>query len=120
MRQFLTNLCERTSTAVYCDTATAFQEDEATPPEMRVVTKTAVTKKPVPIRFTLSKISTVTLYVDDERITSARLGHGTQTLTWAGSSKPGDATVRIDATDLAGNRGTAEGVITLKRARKAR
>ncbi|UGS37966.1 hypothetical protein DSM104329_04388 [Capillimicrobium parvum] len=120
VRQFLTNLCDRTTTAVYCDTAAAFAEDEVTPPEMRVVTRRAVTKKPVPIRFTLSKVSTVTLYVDDARITSARLGHGTQTLTWPGSSKPGDRTVRIDATDLAGNRGSAEGVITLERAKKTR
>jgi len=120
VRQFLQNLCDRTSTPVYCDTAADFEEDEITPPEMRVVTRRAATKKPVPIRFTLSKISTVTLYVGGERITSARLPHGTQTLTWSGSRRPGEVTVRLDATDLAGNRGSAEGVIDLKRAKKGR
>jgi hypothetical protein len=80
-----------------------------------VVTKRARTRTPVPIRFTLSKISTVTLYVDGERITSARLGRGTKSLTWSGRRKAGDVTVRVDATDLAGNRGSAEGVISLRR-----
>lgn len=116
--QFLENLCDRTSTAVYCDTATRFEADETTPPALRIVTRRAVTKQPVPIRFTLSKISTVTLSVDGERVTSARLGYGTRSLTWPGSRRPGTVTVRIDATDLAGNQASTERELTLRRAKK--
>jgi hypothetical protein len=118
VRQFLSNLCDRTSTAVYCDTATAFEEDEITPPELRIVTRRGVTKKPVAIRFTLSKISTVTMYVDGARVTSAQLGHGTQSLTWPGQRRAGTVTVRLDATDLAGNRASTERELTLQRAKK--
>jgi hypothetical protein len=104
--EFLQNLCDRTQTPLYCDTATRFTADLTTPPAMRIYTSKARTKKSVRVRFRLSKMSTVSLYVDDTPITSATLPYGTQTLSWAGTRKPGTYTVTLKARDLAGN--TAE------------
>lgn len=103
---FAQNLCDRTQTPIYCDTAARFTADETTPPAMRIVTSKAKIKTSVRVRFTLSKMSTVSLYVNGTPITSATLPYGTQTLSWAGSSKPGAYTVSLKAKDLAGN--TAE------------
>jgi hypothetical protein len=112
---FLENLCARTQAPVYCSTAAAFTADETTPPQVRIVTARGIVKKPVPIKFTLSKISSVKLSVDGVVVTSTQLGYGTRTLTWGGRSKPGAVTVTIDAKDLAGNTTSVSKVITLKR-----
>lgn len=115
VRDFLQNLCDRTQESLYCQTATRFTADETEPPSMRIRTTSARTKQPVPIAFTLSKKSTVSLYVDDVPITSATLPYGTQKLTWAGRKKAGAVTVTLKATDLAGNTGTVSKTILLKR-----
>jgi hypothetical protein len=112
---FAQNLCDRTQTPIYCDTAAAFTADLTTPPAMRIVTSKAKVRKSVAIRFTLSKQSTVSLYIDDTPITSASLAYGTHTLSWAGSSKPGTYTVTLKAKDLAGNTGEVSKDITLSR-----
>lgn len=112
---FLQNLCDRTQTPTYCSTAAAFTANEATPPKVRIVTVRGLVKKPVPIRFTLSKISSVKLSIDGVVVSSTQLGYGTRTLTWGGRGKPGDVTVTIDAKDLAGNTTSVTKVITLKR-----
>ncbi len=115
VRQFLENLCERTAVDVYCATATEFEEQETRPPVLRIRTTRGRTKAPVPVEFSLSKISTVSLYVNDVPIASARLGRGTHTLTWAGRRKAGDVNVRLDATDLAGNKASVAKIVTLRR-----
>jgi hypothetical protein len=112
---FLDNLCTRTQTPIYCSTAASFTADETTPPQVRIVTARGIVKKPVPIRFTLSKISSVKLSVDGVVVSSTQLGYGTRTLTWGGRAKPGSVTVTIDAKDLAGNTTSVSKVITLKR-----
>jgi hypothetical protein len=112
---FLQNLCARTQTPVYCSTAAAFTADETTPPKVRIVTSKAVVKKPVPIKFTLSKISSVSLLVNGTTVSSTSLGYGTHTLTWGGQTKPGDVTVTINAKDLNGNTTSVSKVVTLKR-----
>jgi len=115
VREFLQNLCERTQTEAYCATATRFAQDETDPPSIRIRTSTARTRKPVTIRFTLSKKSTVSLYVDDTPITSATLAYGERSLTWAGRRKPGPVTVTLKAKDLAGNTAEVSKTIVLKR-----
>jgi hypothetical protein len=112
---FAQNLCDRTQTPIYCDTAARFTADETTPPAMRISTSKARTKKSVRIRFKLSKMSTVSMYVDDTPITSATLAYGTHTLSWAGTRKPGTYTVTLKARDLAGNTAEVSKDITLSR-----
>lgn len=112
---FAQNLCDRTQAAIYCDTAARFTDDLTTPPAMRIVTSKAKVKKSVPVRFTLSKRSTVSLYVDDTPITSAVLAYGTHTLSWAGSRKPGTYTVTLKAKDMAGNTAEVSKDIVLRR-----
>jgi hypothetical protein len=115
VRQFLDGLCERTLQAVYCDTAIDFQAQESRPPVLRIRTTRGTARKPLPVTFTLSKISTVSLFVNDVPITSARLGRGKNTLRWAGRKKPGDVNVRLDATDLAGNKASVAKIVQLRR-----
>jgi hypothetical protein len=112
---FLENLCTRTQTPIYCSTAAAFTADETTPPKVQIVTSTGVIKKPVVIKFTLSKISSVSMSVNGTSVSSTQLSYGTHTLTWRGQSKPGDVTVTIDAKDLNGNTVSVSKVVTLKR-----
>lgn len=117
---FAENLCARTQTPIYCETAARFTADETTPPAMRIRTSKARVKSSVPVRFTLSKMSTVSLYVDDVPISSATLAYGTHTLSWAGRRKPGTVTVTLRARDLAGNIGQASKDIRLLRKKKHR
>ncbi len=112
---FLANLCDRTQTAIYCDTASRFAADELEPPAVRILTTSAVVKRPVAIRFTLSKLSSIRLLVDGTTVASTSVGYGTRTLTWKGQRKPGPVTVTIDARDLNGNTSSVSKVITLKR-----
>jgi hypothetical protein len=113
---FLQNLCDRTNVTVYCDTALHFESDETEPPELKIVTTKARTKKPVVVKFTLSKMSRVTLWVDDTPINAYTLGYGTRTITWpTGRAKPGEIDVKLTATDLAGNKGSTEGIIQIVR-----
>jgi D-glucuronyl C5-epimerase C-terminus len=112
---FLSNLCDRTQTPIYCTTATRFTQDETTPPAIRIVTSRATTAAAVPIRFTLSKMSSVKLSVDGTAVSSATLAYGTHTLTWGGRRKSGPVTVAIDAKDVAGNSATVSKVVTLQR-----
>jgi hypothetical protein len=82
---------------------------------MRIYTSKARTKKSVRIRFRLSKMSTVSMYVNDTPITSATLAYGTHTLSWAGTRKPGTYTVTLKARDVAGNTAEVSKDITLSR-----
>jgi len=112
---FAQNLCDRTQTPLYCDTAARFTADKTTPPQLRIITSKAKTKASVRVRFKLSKMSTVSLYVNGTPITSATLPYGTQTLSWAGTRKPGTYTVTLKARDLAGNTAEVSKDITLSR-----
>jgi hypothetical protein len=94
---------------IYCATAAAFRTDLKQPPQlvMRPV-RGARARRVSDIRFTLSKISNVSLSATHDGKTSyygtLQLGHGAHTFTWR-PSKPGGWTIAITAVDLAGNRG---------------
>lgn len=58
VRDFLDNLCDRTKTRVYCRTAETFTNYQRERPVVKVVTpKRARARRPVAVRFSLSKIS---------------------------------------------------------------
>jgi D-glucuronyl C5-epimerase C-terminus len=109
---FLQNLCKRTSTPIYCDTATRFKTYRTTPPVSSPVTRTIRTGKAAKLSFKVDKISRVGVTVADSGgatvfVTSAIVGRGDHFYTWSRPSAAGSYTLRVTATDLAGNRGAA-------------
>ena len=85
------------------------------PPELALRTTRIRGGKAGTLAFTLSKISRTSVSVtapDGKRVLSVAagtVGRGTRTVAWTPPRKPGIYTVRVDATDLAGNAGSAEG-----------
>jgi hypothetical protein len=109
---FLQNLCKRTATAIYCDTAARFKTYRATAPTAVPVTRTVRAGKSAKLSFTVDKISRVGLTVIDQNgkavyATSAIVGRGDHFYNWARPATAGQYTLRVTPTDLAGNRGTA-------------
>src|SRR3954470_5089083 len=85
---FLKNLCTRTATAVYCDTATHFKTYRKTAPTAAPVTRTIRTGKPAKLHFTVDKIARVRLTVLDANgksvfATSAIVGRGDHFYNWS-------------------------------------
>ena len=125
-RDFLQRLCDRLGTAVYCDTARAFTDQLSQAPTIAPLTRRIRGGKPAELKFRLSKISRVGLTVIDSRgrtvfATSAVAGFGDRFFTWTRTpTKAGLYTLRVSATDLAGNRApAAEGPLrVLKPTRK--
>jgi D-glucuronyl C5-epimerase C-terminus len=121
---FLQNLCKRTTTAIYCDTAGRFKTYKTTAPVTAPVTTTIRAGKPAKLSFTVDKISRVGVTVLDSQgatafASSAVVGHGDHFYTWSRPAGAGTYTLRVTATDLAGNRGTAaEGSLRILPPRK--
>ena len=121
---FLQNLCKRTATPVYCDTAARFKTYRATKPLSAPVTRTVRAGKPAKLSFTVDKISRVGVTVVDAGgstvfATSAIVGRGQHFYNWSRPAAAGTYTLRVTATDLAGNRGdTAEGPLRILPPRK--
>ena len=123
---FLQNLCKRTATPIYCDTATRFKTYRTTPPSSAAVTRTIRAGKAAKLSFTVDKVSRVGVTVLDANggtafTTSAIVGRGEHFYTWSRPATAGSYTLRISATDLAGNRGEpAEGPLRILPPRKPR
>jgi D-glucuronyl C5-epimerase C-terminus len=123
---FLQNLCKRTATAIYCDTATRFKTDRKTAPVTAPVTRTIRSGKAAKLSFSVDKISRVGVTVLDDQgrtifATSATVGRGDHFYNWSRPSTAGAYTLRVTATDLAGNRGEpADGPLQILPPRKKR
>jgi D-glucuronyl C5-epimerase C-terminus len=120
LRDFLVQLCQRTAAVEYCGAADRFTADLAIPPAIQVLPVTLKPKKTGRLRFTLSKISRVSVTVARGSKTVARLNpgtlaRGTKSLNWAVPKQTGTYTVTVAATDLAGNAGSATGTVTVAR-----
>jgi hypothetical protein len=120
---FLDNLCKRTATALYCDTAARFKADLTTLPSVTPVTSRIRTGAPAKLAFSLDKIARVGLVVAQGSrtvfATSAVVGRGTRTFSWSRPATPGDYELRVVATDLAGNRSVpATGTLRILKAGK--
>ena len=117
LRDFLTNLCERTDAAAYCDAETNFTAYLTVPPELALKTTRVRGGKATTLRFTLSKISRTSISVTAPNgksvlsVAAGTVGRGTRTVSWTVPRKPGDYTVRIAATDLAGNQASIEDTV---------
>ena len=127
LRDFLERLCDRTGTAVYCDTGQAFTDQLKIAPQVSPLTRRVRGGKPAQLKFRLSKISRVGVSVIDANgktvfATSAVTGYGDKFFTW--SSPPvaaGTYTLRVSAVDLAGNRGqTASAPLRVLKGKKPR
>jgi len=120
LRDFLTQLCKRTATVQYCSAEQHFTQYLTTPPTLQVLPRTLVAKKSGKLRFKLSKISRITLSVKRGETVVATinpgvLGRGTKTINWTAPKKTGVYTVSVIATDLANNKATASGEVTVKK-----
>jgi hypothetical protein len=104
---FLQQLCSRTTAAVYCTTADHFQTYLKTPPVLSVLTRRARTHRRFALRFRLSKVSHVgVVLLRGTRTlfsTSASFPYGLHSFSLPAPKRPGTYTVRLAATDLAGN-----------------
>ncbi len=119
LRDFLRSLCQRVPTnAVVCTAADRFTADLSTPPVLALRPTSARAKRPASVRFTLSKISTVTLTLLRARrpvlTRHVLVAHGTRSFAFT-PIKAGPSAVRLRAVDLAGNVGAATGSIPVRR-----
>jgi hypothetical protein len=120
LRDFLTQLCKRTTAVEYCAAEQHFSEYLATPPVITPRTSKLTARRTGNVRFTLSKISRITLQITKDgkpvaTLSPGVLSRGTKSVRWTAPKKSGDYDVTISATDLANNAATATGVITVKK-----
>jgi hypothetical protein len=120
LRDFLQNLCSRTAVVQYCGAAEHFTAYLSIPPAIQVLPRTLKRDRIGRLRFKLSKISRVTVTVSRgggraATVFSGTLARGTKSLRWRAPKRTGDYTVTVDATDLAGNFGSATGTVTVAR-----
>jgi hypothetical protein len=113
---FLQQLCQRTSAPVYCVTAQHFTAYLTTPPALALVTQHARKNKSFSLQFSLSKYSHVGIVVVGPGghtlfSTSASFGYGTRSFAVPALKHKGAYTIRLAATDLAGNFSQASGTI---------
>jgi D-glucuronyl C5-epimerase C-terminus len=127
LRDFLASLCDRTAEPVYCTAESHFTSYLTIPPQIALRTTRLRGGTTKPLRFSLSKISRATVSVTgpDGRMALAAavdvVGYGTRSVTWNVPRKPGSYTVRVDATDLAGNAASVQGPVeVLKPKRRKR
>jgi D-glucuronyl C5-epimerase-like protein len=111
-----------TDPTLYCDTAQRFTTDLTTKPVLEITPpKTLRAKGSGTVRFTLSKISTVTITAARRGSVilhrSARLGRGHHTVGLR-PTKAGPLLVGVRAVDLAGNAGAAQATVHVKPAAK--
>jgi hypothetical protein len=112
---FLEQLCSRTHAQVYCATASHFQAYLKTPPVLQLLTHNVQVRSPGAIRFRISKVSRVGITViRDGRtifLTSADFPYGTHTFDIPALRQAGSYTIKLDATDLAGNYNQIIGIV---------
>jgi hypothetical protein len=128
LRDFLASLCDRTAEPVYCTAESHFTEYLTTPPELTLRTIRARGGTTGTLRFSLSKISSVTVRVTAPSgrtvlaTAAGVLGRGTRSIAWRVPRRAGEYTLRVAATDLAGNAASTDGpvdVLEPKRRRRA-
>jgi hypothetical protein len=124
LRDFLTNLCDRTEEAVYCDAEANFTAYLSVPPKLRLATARVRGGKPATLAFTLSKISRTSITVTAPNgkqvlaVSAGTVGRGKRTVSWNVPRKAGDYLVRIAATDLAGNEASIEDTVRVLKAKR--
>jgi hypothetical protein len=104
---FLQQLCARTSAQVYCTTANHFTADLKTAPQLTLLTHRTKSGRSATISFNLSKVSRVGIVIVHNGqtvfLTSAPFPYGEHSFSIPPLKPAGTYTVRLAATDLAGN-----------------
>jgi hypothetical protein len=118
VRTFLRRLCERTGAATYCETAERFTRYLDVAPAIEPLTRRIRAGRRTELEFRLSKISRVGVRVVDASgstvfATSGTVGFGERGFRWSRPARAGSYTIRLSATDLAGNRTEAEGPLRI-------
>ena len=117
LRDFVGGLCDRTAIDAYCSAESHFTAYLTVPPQLELRTGRVRGATATTLEFSLSKIARATITVrapDGDTVLSVAagvLGRGRRTVGWDVPRKPGTYTVRVDATDLAGNAATVEGPV---------
>jgi hypothetical protein len=113
---FLHQLCQKTGAPIYCSEAHRFDTYLTTPPALALTTTSVASGASATVSFTLSKISNVTITIVNGSQTvfsgTNQLPYGTDSFT-VPSLAPGTYTVKLSATDLAGNAGMASGTLNV-------
>ncbi|MCW2983255.1 MAG: hypothetical protein JWR63_825, partial [Conexibacter sp.] len=129
LRDFLVGLCDRLTAAGspspdrYCNTAQRFTADLTTKPKLTLdlPAKAVHAKRTAELRFTLDKVSTVTVTATRRGkavlARTARFGRGRHVVAIK-PSQAGPLVVRVGAVDLAGNAGSADGTLHVAAAPK--
>ena len=124
LRDFLVGLCDRTSAQAYCDAELHFTTYLTLPPALAVRTTRVRGGAATKLKFSLSKISRASISVTAPggrrvlSVAAGTVGRGTRTVAWRPPRKPGVYTVRIDATDLAGNAANIEEPVEVLRPKR--
>jgi hypothetical protein len=104
---FLHELCARTHAAVYCTTAQHFDSYLKAAPALTLLTRRARAGRQFSVSFRLSKYSHVGIVVlsgsQTVFLTSAYFPYGVQSFSVPALGRRGTYTIRLAATDLAGN-----------------
>ena len=112
---FLHELCARVHAPVYCITASHFDAYLTTPPALQLLTGRVPVDQPATIRFRLSKLSHVGIVLvrngQTVFLTSAQFGYGVDAFSIPALTSVGSYTIRLAATDLAGNFGRISGTL---------
>ena len=122
VRDFLEGLCARTGNTVYCEADDRFTRYLLEHPRvdvLRASPRRARVRRPVRIRFRLSKISRVSVQVSRGRrlVFSRRVinvAYGVRSFTWVPSA-PGRYRVRIEAADLRNHHTVKRSRLTVRR-----
>jgi hypothetical protein len=128
LRDFLAGLCDRTAEPVYCTAESHFSGYLTTPPAIGVRTTRLRGGTTRTLRFSLSKISRVSVRVTAPNgrtmlsVAAGVVGRGTRAVAWKVPRRAGRYTLQVDATDLAGNAASVQGpvdVLQPKRRKRA-
>ena len=110
LRDFLTNLCDRTAGArVLRRRGELHRVPDGAAGAAARARRACAAGRPTTLAFTLSKISRTSITVTAPNgkqvlaVSAGTVGRGKRTVSWNVPRKAGDYTVRIAATDLAGN-----------------
>lgn len=114
---FLHQLCAMTKARVYCRTASHFQQYLKTPPSLQLLTARLRAHQASTIYFEVSKISRVGITVlhgaKTVFLTSATFPYGRHAFEIPALPSAGTYTIRLDATDLAGNYSQMQGTVSV-------
>jgi hypothetical protein len=115
---FLRELCARTGADVYCSTAARFDNYLKTPAALALLTHNTAVAIPTVVRFTVNKPAHVGIVVvrpdgTTAFATSADFDGGSESFSIGTLSQRGTYTVRLAATDLAGNFGRIVDTLTV-------